>query len=295
MERMPQSPLEADAAHIMALKAAEGAGVPQDWMAALDHLQRSAQLGSRLAQAELAGLSGQWTLAQGILAGDMVPESRWSQLASSVDLAKWLKPPRSVVCSEKLRMVGVEGIAVPEMCDWVIARARPRLAPARVARRKSDEVLVGTSERTNSVCGFGARDGDLILAILRARISDVTETPLHSLEPTNILHYTVGQEFRPHFDIVLDPDSPDYAMKFAEGGQRTLTFLLPLNDDYEGGETDFLTLGMRWKGRKGTGLFFWNVMPDGKLDPLTYHAGRPPTRGEKWMLSQWIRTRPTDG
>lgn len=292
---MPQSLSEADAAHGMALKAAEGAGVPQDWMAALDHLRRSAQLGSRLAQAELAGLSGQWTLAQGILAGHVVPEARWSQLFSSVDLANWLEPPRSVVISEKPRMVGVEGIAVPEMCDWLIARALPRLAPATVTDRKSNEILAGTSERTNSVCGFGEREGDLILAILRARISDVTKTPLRALEPTNILHYSVGQEFRPHFDIVLDPDSPGYAMKLAAGGQRTLTFLLPLNDDYEGGETDFLALGMRWKGRKGTGLFFWSVKPDGALDPLTYHAGRAPTRGEKWLLSQWIRSRPADG
>lgn len=279
----------------MALKAAEGAGVPQDWMAALDHLQRSAQLGSRLAQAELAGLSGQWTLAQGILAGDETLDSRRSQLASSVDLAKWLKPPRSVVVSEKPRIVGVEGIGVPEICDWLIARALPRLSSAKVNDRKTNEVLVGTSERTNSVCGFGARDGDLILAILRSRISEVTKTPLHSLEPTNVLHYSVGQEFRPHFDIVLDPDSPGYAIKFAEGRQRTLTFLLSLNDDYEGGETDFLALRMRWKGRKGAGLFFWSVKADGTLDRLTYHAGRAPTRGEKWMLSQWIRSRPTDG
>ena len=295
MEYVPKSLSEADAAHDVALKVAEGAGVPQDWLAALDHLQRSAELGSRLAQAELAGLSGRWTLAHGILAGDIVPESRWSQLSDSIDLAKWLELPRSVILSEKPRMVGVESIVAPEMCDWLIARALPRLMPAKVNDRKSNEILVGSSERTNRVCGFGTRDSDLILAILRARISGVTKMPLQALEPTNILHYSVGQEFRPHFDIVLDPASPDYALKFAQGGQRALTFLLPLNDDYEGGETDFLALGMRWKGRKGTGLFFWNVKPDGTLDRLTYHAGRSPTRGEKWMLSQWIRSRPTDG
>jgi hypothetical protein len=291
----PRQSSEADAAHLMALRAAAGRGVTQDWTAALDHLRRSARLGSRLAQAELAALAGQWTLAQGILAGDVASESQWSQPTGSIDLAKWLEPPRSVVVSENPRMVGVQGIAIPEMCDWLIARALPRLAPAKVADRKNDQVLEGSNERSNSACGFGERDGDLILSILRARIADVTKTPLQALEPTNILHYSVGQEFRPHFDIVLDPDAPDYAKKFAEGEQRTLTFLLPLNDDYEGGETDFLSLGMRWKGRKGTGLFFWSVKPDGSLDRLTFHAGRAPRRGEKWMLSQWIRSRPTEG
>ena len=54
MEPEPQSTSEADAAHTMAIKAAEGIGAPQNWTVALDHLQHSAQLGSCSAQAELA-------------------------------------------------------------------------------------------------------------------------------------------------------------------------------------------------------------------------------------------------
>jgi hypothetical protein len=176
MEYIPKSLSEADAAHDMALRVAEGArpagldgGTPSS--AAL----RST--GSRLGQTELAGLSGQWTLAHGILAGDAALESRWSQLSGSIDLTRWLEPPRSVILSEKPRMAGVASIAVPEMCHWLIARALPRLMPAKVNDRKSNEILVGSSERTNSVSGFGARDGDLILAILRARISSVTKMP----------------------------------------------------------------------------------------------------------------------
>ena len=46
---------------------------------------------------------------------------------------------------------------------------------------------------------------------------------------------------------------------------------------------------LRWKGRAGNALFFWNVEPDGRPDRRTAHAGLPPTRGEKWLLSQWIR------
>jgi hypothetical protein len=50
----------------------------------------------------------------------------------------------------------------------------------------------------------------------------------------------------------------------------------------------------RWKGRRGSALFFWNVEPDGTRDQDTLHAGLPVTRGEKWLLSQWIG-RPPDG
>ena len=54
---------------------------------------------------------------------------------------------------------------------------------------------------------------------------------------------------------------------------------------------EFPQLGKRFKGRRGNALFFWNVEPDGTPDKRTVHAGLPPTRGEKWMLSQWIRER----
>ena len=74
MEQETRSSPEADTAHHMAIKSAEGDGVPQDWATALDHLQRSAQLGSRLAQAELTWLAGQWPLAHDILAGEAAPD-----------------------------------------------------------------------------------------------------------------------------------------------------------------------------------------------------------------------------
>jgi hypothetical protein len=37
---------------------------------------------------------------------------------------------------------------------------------------------------------------------------------------------------------------------------------------------------------------FNNVDADGAPDHDTVHAGTPPTSGEKWVLSQWVRTRP---
>ena len=54
----------AETAHLMALQAGEGLGVPQDWQAALDLLRRSAELGFPLAQSSLAALAGEWTIGQ---------------------------------------------------------------------------------------------------------------------------------------------------------------------------------------------------------------------------------------
>jgi len=70
-----------------------------------------------------------------------------------------------------------------------------------------------------------------------------------------------------------------------------VTFLIYLNEGFDGGETAFPSLGRRYKGRTGDALFFYNAMPDGTPDRLTLHAGTPTTRGEKYLFSQWIRFR----
>jgi prolyl 4-hydroxylase len=291
MEQAPPAPSKAEIAHYLAVKAAEGVDVPQSWARALDLLQRSAQLGAHLAQAELAGLSGDWALAHDILRGEVVPESRWSGLRNSIDLAKWLEAPPKQTLSEEPRIAFVEQIAPPELCDWLIARARPRLKAAKITDRATGESSV-SSTRTCKSCHFRRPESDLMFVILRYRIAKVTEMQVDAMEIPYVLDYSVGQEFQPHFDIVIDPEAPDYEEKLAKGGQRVLTFLVYLNDDYEGGETEFPVLGARWKGRRGEALFWWNVAPDGALDKRTLHAGLPVTRGEKWMLTQWIQGRP---
>jgi hypothetical protein len=281
--------ISAETAHLMALRAGEGLNVPQDWQASFDLLRRSAELGFPLAQSSLAALAGEWALAKDIADGALNLPVDWNRLRDSIELTNWLTSPRPRIVSASPRIAVVEEFASPQICDWLIARARPKLAPAKVY----DLVTGGpTNEavRTNSECHFPASEGDLMLQLLRRRIADVTETSIAGLEATAILHYVVGQEFMPHYDF-LDETQPGPAKNVAENGQRVLTLLLSLNDDYEGGATSFPALSRAYRGRRGSALFFWNVDPDGIPDRRLLHAGVAPTRGEKWMLSQWVRGR----
>src|SRR5690349_1937826 len=93
MESLTLSQPDVDAIHDLAVKTAEGVHVPQDWDAALDHLQHAAELGSVLAQAELAGLAGRWKLAHAILTGKTL--SWWERLRHALDPRRWLNPGRS--------------------------------------------------------------------------------------------------------------------------------------------------------------------------------------------------------
>ena len=277
----------ADAAHMLAMRAAEGPNDVADWQTALDHVQRSAELGSSLAQAELTALAGDWALAQEILANRNPPAANWAMLRASVDMMKWLAPSEPRIMSVSPRIAAIEEFAGPELCDWLVARAHPKLAPAKVYDRDTGGPRA-ESVRTNSECHFPRDGSDLLLLALRARMASAVALPVGAMEAPAILHYTPGQEFLPHYDF-LDTNLPGPAQEVARAGQRVLTFLIVLSDDYEGGETEFPRLSKRWKGRKGNALFFWNVEPDGGVDRRTLHAGLPPTRGEKWLLSQWVR------
>jgi len=50
-------------------------------------------------------------------------------------------------------------------------------------------------------------------------------------------------------------------------------------------------VGFTYKGKTGDGIFFAS-MREGKPDPQSLHGARPVTKGEKYILSQWIHDRP---
>lgn len=279
---------DADALHLMAVLVGTGLGMPQNWSTALVYLQRSAEHGHGLARGELALLSGDRALKHEAAVDAPAPDL-WSRLRQSIDIAAWLKVPPPRVTHARPRIAVVEGFASPEICDWLIERARPRLSRAAIYDRESGESRPDEA-RTNSNAYFRMPESDLVLLFVRARIAAITGLPTGAMEATAVLHYQVGEVFSHHHDY-LDPALPAYAQELAEGGQRLLTLLLYLNEDFDAAETDFPHIDWKYKGRKGDAVFFWNVDLQGVPDPLTLHAGLAPTRGEKWLLSQWIRAR----
>ena len=100
-------------------------------------------------------------------------------------------------------------------------------------------------------------------------------------EPLQVLRYRPGQQYRNHYDAIAGLDN-----------QRALTMLVYLNDAYQGGETRFVRTGLAVRGRKGDALLFRNILPDGRPDPMSEHAGLPVVSGTKLIASRWIRERP---
>jgi predicted 2-oxoglutarate/Fe(II)-dependent dioxygenase YbiX len=81
-----------------------------------------------------------------------------------------------------------------------------------------------------------------------------------------LYRYEPGQHHSAHWDTVVH---------FAGGARSQLTLVFYLNDDFEGGETDFPELGKIVTPRRGSALLFQHRV---------VHTACPVRRGEKFVL-----------
>lgn len=102
--------------------------------------------------------------------------------------------------------------------------------------------------------------------------------------------YREGQEFKAHEDW-FPTNSPHWQHEQSRGGQRTFTAMAYLNPVEDGGATDFPRLGIAVDPRPGLLLVWNNADNNGIPNPRTLHAGLPVTRGTKYVITKWYRTR----
>jgi predicted 2-oxoglutarate/Fe(II)-dependent dioxygenase YbiX len=151
-------------------------------------------------------------------------------------------------------------------------------------------VAAALDSRTCSDFVFDVLDGGIVLLLLRIKISNATSIPVPHMEPPQIFHYAIGEEIKPHHDFLFDGETA-YGPDRSYTGDRLATFLMYLNDGYEGGDLEFPLGDFRYKGQIGDGIFFASQR-DKKPDPNSLHGAGPVTRGEKFILSQWIHNQP---
>jgi len=276
----------AGAAERAALLDAMGVVRPASWDRCLDQLQAAAELGSVTAQCQLLLLAD--SSSEPVPPTDPEPIF-WAEVRRRVMIEQRLAAGERIVVSEDPRIRLIKGFATPAECGWLMAIARQRLRRATVFDRATGEQILDPV-RDNSSVSLQLMQMDVVTEVIRNRIAAATRLPVPLFEETQILQYAVGQRFKAHHDF-LDPANPAYHDEIQRFGQRIATFLLYLNDGYEGGQTSFPKIKLSYAGETGAALFFANVDRAGKPDEATLHAGLPPLSGEKWVLSQWIRDR----
>ncbi|SFS01123.1 2OG-Fe(II) oxygenase [Sphingomonas jatrophae] len=188
--------------------------------------------------------------------------------------------PRPV--SEQPHVRHFPALLTADECVHLARTADPLFEPASVLDPASGR-RVRHPVRNADEAAIGPAREDLVVRAINLRIAAASGTDVAAGEPLTILRYGPGQQYRPHHDAIA-----------GVANQRAWTMLVWLNDGYAGGETRFSPSGLTVKGRRGDGLLFRNLLPDGRPDPAAQHAGLPVTAGHKWMATRWIRQAPLD-
>jgi hypothetical protein len=102
--------------------------------------------------------------------------------------------------------------------------------------------------------------------------------PIHqeNFEDLKVVKYTKGGSIPIH----ADSDHPE---------SRTHTILIYLNENYEGGETEFPYLNKQFKLNTGDIIYFHNYDSHGNSTKLALHQGNVVKSGEKWIANLWVK------
>jgi prolyl 4-hydroxylase len=206
----------------------------------------------------------------------------WSRVTEKLAAApSAIGPIREVLSASPSALVYRKAFTLEE-CEYIIASSARLLAPSTVSDPRTGNSLQD-DYRTSLTAIMSIADLDLSLTQFNRRLAALARHPPENAEALGVLYYAPGKEYRPHYDWL--PPGPEYD----RGGQRLTTALLYLNDDYDGGETHFLTPDIRFRGEPGDVLVFNNALKDGSPDRTSRHAGLPVTAGVKWLGSTWYR------
>jgi len=168
----------------------------------------------------------------------------------------------------------VKNIITKEERNHIIDQARSKLQPSEISTEKE----VDSSVRKSETAWLDLDDP--VISRVVDRCLKFTDRPKENCENLQVVKYTPGGYYKPHFDSIND-ENP-----------RLYTFLIALNDDYEGGETEFPNLKRKYKMKECNGLFFHNLDNYELSCSKSLHGGKPVESGEKWICNLWIRKYP---
>ncbi|XP_059030498.1 prolyl 4-hydroxylase subunit alpha-2 isoform X4 [Mustela lutreola] len=130
-------------------------------------------------------------------------------------------------------------------------------------------------------------DDDPVVARVNLRMQHITGLTVKTAELLQVANYGMGGQYEPHFDFSRRPF--DSGLKTE--GNRLATFLNYMSDVEAGGATVFPDLGAAIWPKKGTAVFWYNLLRSGEGDYRTRHAACPVLVGCKWVSNKWFHER----
>ena len=174
----------------------------------------------------------------------------------------------------------VDNFLTPFECEFLMHHAQDAFQPAPVVGKGSGEI---SPSRTSSTCYLARED----LPDLLRKVTLLTGKPAEHCELPQVGRYLPSQQYMQHFDA-FDLSTEDGLRFAANGGQRTVTVLIYLNNVSRGGATRFPALNLEVQPRQGMALVFFPATIDGLLDKMALHAALPAV-DTKFVSQVWIR------
>jgi len=172
-------------------------------------------------------------------------------------------------------------------CQGIIELSAPLFSRSQVV---SDESARNHSGRSSFTAMLEKND-NTHLRDLYLRSAHLLKVPLENLEYGQCVSYQTGQEYQAHYDTP-DAGTPMGQKIITKYGQRIVTLLIYLNDDFQGGETYFPNLDYKVRPETGMAVIFKNTDREGNIDPNSLHAGLPVFSGQKFAFNLWGWSKP---
>jgi len=157
----------------------------------------------------------------------------------------------------------------------IINKASSKLETSTISTSKTVDEKIRKSETA-----WIGREDEIVRGIMK-RCLKYTDRPIRNCEKLQVVRYKPGGHYKPHQDAFKGDEN-----------MRMYTFILALNDGYEGGETIFPKLNKSYKLKAGDALFFDTLDNYNLLTSKALHGGKPVKSGDKWICNLWVRKYP---
>tara|TARA_R100000734_G_scaffold19121_2_gene18277 strand:- start:10963 stop:12228 length:1266 start_codon:yes stop_codon:yes gene_type:complete len=177
-----------------------------------------------------------------------------------------------------------------EECDLYIQLINKQNQPSCVSGSGNEISKRDDKSRTSSTSSFN--NHMLLHKALNEKIAQTLQLDIKKGEGLQGQKYQVGQYFRPHLDW-FQGDS--YINHCLHSGNRTHTFMIYLNDNFEGGGTNFPKLNQIVKPERGKAVW-WRNMDENKVGiQNVLHEGMDVIAGNKYIITSWWRENDFNG
>jgi prolyl 4-hydroxylase len=190
-------------------------------------------------------------------------------------------PNAQKIPTELAELYTVDDFLSEEECEKLVELIQQELVPSTITNVNEAD----TTFRTSRTCALSTINHPFVKEIDR-RLCEYLGINAVYAEGIQGQHYEIGQEFKAHTDYF---EANELSIYGAEQGQRTWTFMLYLNDTQAGGETVFHKLNQSFTPKRGQGVIWNNLYPDGRPNPNTLHQSKPVQAGNKTIITKWFR------